>query len=208
MGVPSGAAIASDGLKYQGARYTYGGRADVPGDWDCSSFVSYVLGKDLGMVLPGGGHYGDAAYPPNVHGPVVAAYAGWDGATTLPPGQPPAAGDMCVWNGLGPLGHIGIATDSAHMISALDTTDGTVHTPIAGYGPAGVPVMFRRINGTAELTAGSSGSTAGDANAVLLAGLAGAAAPVAMASLLIGVAMLAGLAGAAVAVLVAVRARG
>ena len=139
--------VAADALRYQGQPYTYGGRADVPGDWDCSSFVSYVLGHDLGLALPGGGKYGDPGYPPNAHGPVVVGYARWKGAVTLPPGTPPSSGDLCVWAGLGPLGHIGIAVDGSHMISALNHVDGVVRTPISGYGPAGAPLLYRRLTG-------------------------------------------------------------
>ena len=101
-----------------------------------------------------------------------------------------------------------IATDATHMISALDTTDGTVHTPIAGYGPVGVPLTYRRLTGVAELTAGTSSSTAGDANAVLLAGLAGAAVPAVFALLILGAAAGIGLIGAAVIVMAASRVSG
>lgn len=166
--LPTGTDIAQDALRYQGAGYTYGGTASKPGDWDCSSFVSYVLGHDFGLTLPGGGRYGSSGYPPGSHGPVVSTYATWNGATTLPSGQAPAAGDLCVWNGLGPLGHIGIATGPASMVSALDAEAGTVASPIQGYGPAGVKVIYRRLNAAGQTGAGSSG-TAGT-----LAGLAGA----------------------------------
>ena len=95
-------AIANDALKYQGEGYVWGGNADRPGNWDCSSFVSYVLGHDLGLPLPGG-HWGDPGFPPNSHGPTTTEY--------LVFGQPinrsqVQAGDLIVW-----ADHIAIATN-------------------------------------------------------------------------------------------------
>src|SRR5215472_13498415 len=72
--VVTGDQVASDALRYVGAGYIYGGPAARPGDWDCSSFVSYVLGHDLGMALPGG-KWGAPGFPPGSHGPVVESYA-------------------------------------------------------------------------------------------------------------------------------------
>lgn len=202
--MPSGAAIASAALKYAGSGYAYGGRADHPGDWDCSSFVSYVLGHDLGMTLPGGKRFGDPGVPPNAHGPVVLDYASWAGATTLPAGSSPAAGDLCVWPGAGPVGHIGIAVDSAHMVSALDHTDGTLHSPIAGFGPAGARLVYRRVNGAGQAAGGAGpsgplGGLAGLPGAGIVAGLlVGGGIPLLMiGAILAGTAVL-GLAGALV----------
>jgi len=192
--MPSGQQIAAQGLVYAGAGYVFGGRADKPGDWDCSSFVSYVLGHDLGMILPGGGRYGDPAYPPNYHGPVVTSYAGWGGAQKLPGGMPPAAGDLCIWNGIGASGHIGIAVDAGTMISALNHSAGTVHTPIAGYGPGGVSVEFHRLSGAGQVP-GATGS--GGPADVLVAMLAGATIPVVMGAVILGIGTLGGIAGAA-----------
>ena len=48
----SGQAIASDALRYKGAPYKWGGA--MPSGWDCSGFVNYVIGHDLGMTIPGG----------------------------------------------------------------------------------------------------------------------------------------------------------
>src|ERR1035441_380696 len=50
----TGSAIANDALKYVGHAYVYGGPSNVTGGWDCSSFVSWVIGHDLGMTIPGG----------------------------------------------------------------------------------------------------------------------------------------------------------
>lgn len=48
----SGQAIAADALRYKGAPYVWGGAK--PSGWDCSGFVNYVIGHDLGMTIPGG----------------------------------------------------------------------------------------------------------------------------------------------------------
>lgn len=144
--------IAQDALKYAGHGYTFGG-VPAHGQWDCSSFVNMVVGMDLGMAIPG---YNAGKYDGSTHGPVVMDWATWTGATTV---SSPQTDDLCIWAGFGALGHIGIATDTQHMISALNTHSGTVHTPIAGYGPMGVPVIYRRLvdkTGNASSSAGAS----------------------------------------------------
>lgn len=128
--------IAGDALKYRGHPYVWGA-------WDCSGMVNHVLGQDLGFTLPGGiRHY--KGPPP--HGPVVADYWNWGGATTIP--GPPQAGDLVMWLGISPAGHIGIAVSGTHMVSALDPQLGTLVTPIAGYGPPGTQgPRYRRVHG-------------------------------------------------------------
>jgi len=203
----SGAAIARDGLTYAGNGYVFGGVADRPGNWDCSSFVSYVLGHDFGMILPGGGRYGDPAYPPHYHGPVVVSYAGWAGAVALQPGQRPSAGDLCIWNGIGANGHIGIAVDGQTMISALNHASGTVHTPIDGYGPGGVQVEFRRITAAGQGPAGTPGATPGTGSTqdLILAMLAGASIPVVMSAVILFGGALLGVGAAAAAIWIVTR---
>ena len=142
---PSGSQIAADASRYAGLGYVYGGDASSPGNWDCSSFVSYVLGHDFNLGLPGNGRFGEPGYPPNSHGPVVVDYANWNGARTV--AGPPQAGDLCCFVGLGASGHIGIARGPNQMISALDSIDGTKITPIQGYGPYGAPLIYRRLLG-------------------------------------------------------------
>ena len=162
----SGDQIAADALRYEGHAYVYG-------DWDCSGFVNHVLGQDLRVTLPGGvrGYRG-----PPPHGPVVSDYATWAGAITV---GSPARGDLAVWPGDGPDGHIGIVLGPDEMISALDQASGTVVTPVHGYGPPGVDVVYRRVLSSLAGTAlgGSSGQPGGlraAAEAVLLvAGMAG-----------------------------------
>lgn len=160
--LPSGAAMASDALTYHGAGYTWGGKGDRPGDWDCSSCMSYILGHDFGLTLPGGGHYGDAGYPGNSHGPDVAAYLSWDGATTLGKNEAPQAGDLVIWP---PNGHIGMVTGANEMLSALDTSLGTIASPIGGYGPTNT-YLYRRINGVGQTPTGDGGTAGGASSAV------------------------------------------
>lgn len=141
--VVTGAQIAADAAKYIGLGYVYGGDASRPGVWDCSSFVSYVLGHDFGLALPGG-RWGEPGYPPTAHGPVVVDYANWTLAVTVTEAQA-APGDLVCFVGLGASGHIGIVTGRNQMISALNPDMGTLRSPIVGYGPYGAPIVYRRI---------------------------------------------------------------
>lgn len=144
--------IAQDAMKYAGHGYTFGG-VPANGQWDCSSFVNMVVGMDLGMAIPG---INAGQYKGTTHGPVVMDWATWTGATTV---SSPQTDDLCIWPGFGALGHIGIATDSQHMISALDPQYGTTQTPISGNGPAGVPVIYRRLNDTSGSSSGGAGAS-------------------------------------------------
>lgn len=180
---PSGAQIAAAGRRYAGQRYVYGGNASSPGDWDCSSFISYVLGHDLALSLPSG-RWGDPGFPPNSHGPVVVDYSQWAGAVTVTRPEP---GDLVIWDGLGAGGHIGIYLGPNQMVSALDTRDGTLVSPIAGYGPGGGdPTAYRRVTGlsggTTPSPPGSAGSGRGGVNVL---GLVLVAAGVAAAGLVL-----------------------
>ena len=117
----SGNQVADDALKYQGQGYVWGGNADRPGNWDCSSFVSYVLGHDLHLPLPGG-KWGDPGFPPHSHGPTAATYKMY--GTPINRGQV-QAGDLIVWND-----HIAIATSPSDAISAHSPSIGTTVTNI------------------------------------------------------------------------------
>lgn len=137
MASVSGTAIAAAALKHKGAGYVYGGRADRPGDWDCSSFVSYVLGHDLGLSLPGGSWAGPGE-PPGSHGPIVSDYRTWAFSAEV---AHPQAGDLVIF---GPNSHIGIAVSSSQMISALNPELGTVKTAISTDIAPG-DLTFRRL---------------------------------------------------------------
>lgn len=140
-GTPSGGigsrgnVIATDAMQYVGKGYVWGGPADVPGDWDCSSFVSYVLGHDLGLTLPGGGHYGDQGYPPHSHGPTTLNYLLYGTPVDLTKVQ---AGDLLVTTE-----HIGIAINGTQMISAQDPQSGTGVANFTGGFPGGTPFARR-----------------------------------------------------------------
>jgi cell wall-associated NlpC family hydrolase len=131
----TGSAISDDALKYVGKGYVWGGNASSPGDWDCSSFVSYVLGHDLNQALPGG-HWGDPGFPPHAHGPTTINYLVFGS-----PVDTPAAGDLIVWQT-----HVGICTGGNSMVSALDPQLGTRQTTIDGGSPGGETPHYRRVS--------------------------------------------------------------
>jgi cell wall-associated NlpC family hydrolase len=134
-GTPTGTAIASLAQQYVGKGYAWGGPADVPGNWDCSSFCSYVLGHDLGLTLPGGGKYGDAGYPPHAHGPTTLNYLMFGTPVNYGKEQP---GDLLVTTE-----HMGIVIGGGKMVSAQDPQLGT---GIGSYGsgfPGGQPFVRR-----------------------------------------------------------------
>lgn len=142
-GPATGSAISDDALKYQGAGYVWGGPADVPGDWDCSSFVSYVLGHDLGMTLPGGGRYGDPGYPPHAHGPTTLQYMLFGTGVNYGSEQP---GDLLV-----SAEHIGIVIGGGKMISAQDPQAGTGTAGYTSGFPGGQPLV-RRVTTAGTVT--------------------------------------------------------
>ena len=143
-------AIATDAIRYEGQGYVMGGRADRPGNWDCSSFLSYVLGHDFGLQLPGGGHYGDRGYPPNEHGPVASQYKLY--GTGIDQSQL-QAGDLVVWNT-----HCGIAVDSSRTIAARTPAEGTGISTIAGTSQSiGESPVFRRVGVTIGSGPGAGG---------------------------------------------------
>lgn len=109
-------AIAQDALKYVGAGYVYGGNASQVGHWDCSSFVSFVLGHDLGLPLPGG-RWGDPGFPPHAHGPTTSNYLLWGTPLNRSQVQP---GDLVVWPT-----HMGIALSQTDLVAARTTASGT-----------------------------------------------------------------------------------
>ncbi|MEU9022345.1 NlpC/P60 family protein [Actinomadura sp. NPDC048394] len=139
-GTASGQAIANDALKYNGTGYHWGGPADKPGNWDCSSFVSYVLGHDLGQPIPGG-NWGGPGMPPHAHGPTTHEYASFGQSISR---AQVAAGDLIVWPD-----HIGIAINNSSMINARSTASGTGISSIDGTTRYfhGTQPVYRRVGG-------------------------------------------------------------
>jgi cell wall-associated NlpC family hydrolase len=125
----TGSAIANDALKYVGHGYVWGGPSNVNGGWDCSSFVSWVLGHDLGMTIPGGSWAAETGSGRS-HGPDVASYVLWGGAKSVSRANV-SAGDLICWP---PNTHIGIATSPTAFVSALNSSMGTRNIPIASNG--------------------------------------------------------------------------
>lgn len=136
--------IAAAALKYLGAGYQFGGRADKVGNWDCSSFVSYVVGHDLGIALPGG-KWGDPGYPPHAHGPTASRYKLY--GTGINQSQL-GAGDIVAWNT-----HCGIAVDGHRIVSARTPAEGVGISTIDGTSQSiGETPVFRRVSGTSAAT--------------------------------------------------------
>ena len=129
--------IAQDAMKYIGAGYVWGG---VPGSgqghWDCSSFANAVIGRDLGLAIPG---YKGGAYHGQSHGPTTVVWLVWTGAFTIKQ-KDMAPGDLCVWQT-----HMGIVTSPGHMVSAQDQQLGTRETTINGGAPFGEKLIIRRL---------------------------------------------------------------
>ena len=126
-GSATGVAIANAAVQYAGHCYAYGGAPGTDGKscWDCSSFVNWVVGHDLGMAIPGiaGGTYTGAS-----HGPPTGAWLLWTGATTIGHSSGVAqAGDILVYQT-----HMGICTGPNQMISAEKPSQGTAESGIDG----------------------------------------------------------------------------
>lgn len=134
-GSASGWSAANDAMKYIGHLYIYGGvpGTNGQGGWDCSSFMNWVLGHDLGMTLPGG----VTGYDGSTHGPVASSYQSFG---TAIPRSSVETGDLVVWST-----HIGIALNNTTMLSALNPSLGTAITGIENGGPQGESLVCRRI---------------------------------------------------------------
>jgi cell wall-associated NlpC family hydrolase len=126
----TGNAIADVALAYQGHCYKWGGAPGPNGNgcWDCSSFVNWVLGHDLGGPIPGQNGYNGSS-----HGPTTLSYIAWTQPRTVYKGTPGKAaataqpGDIVV-----DAVHMGIAIGHGQMISALNSSLGTRVTGIQG----------------------------------------------------------------------------
>jgi len=133
--------ISSDAMKYQGAGYVWGGApAKGAGNWDCSSFVNWVCGHDLGLPIPG---YPAGSYTGASHGPTTLVWLAWSGLETVShDGSTAAPGDLAIWQT-----HMGIVTGPNQMISAQDPANGTGVSAINGFIP-GELLSIRRYKAT------------------------------------------------------------
>ena len=117
----SGQQIIGDALQYNGHKYVYGGPSNPANGWDCSSFASYVLGHDLGMLLPGGKSWTVATVSGSEHGPVASDFANTPGFTKVNSNATNnEPGDLLVWSG-----HVGFGAGNGGMFSAYDEQSGT-----------------------------------------------------------------------------------
>lgn len=115
-------AVADDAQLYKGHIYKFGGAPgrDGKNPWDCSSFVNWVVGRDLGMPIPG---YAAGKYDGSVHGPPTTSWGVWSGLSHIKRADV-QAGDIIVW-----ALHMGIAISNKQMISATGP-DGTPSTVV------------------------------------------------------------------------------
>jgi cell wall-associated NlpC family hydrolase len=112
-------AVVNAALKYQGTPSVANG--SNPSGFDCSGLVNWVLGHDLGLVIPRGIRGFDGSFP----GPSPYEYLHWLRGKRV---FRPMAGTLCVWANVlsHPLipynqraySHIGIAISEIEMISA------------------------------------------------------------------------------------------
>jgi cell wall-associated NlpC family hydrolase len=121
-----------------GAGYRWGGAPAVgTGNWDCSSFVNWVVGHDCGMAIPG---YAAGSYGGAEHGPATLSWLAWSGCTTIGhSGSAAQPGDLAVWQT-----HMGICTGPNTMISAQDPQNGTRISAIDGF-ISGELLYIRRL---------------------------------------------------------------
>lgn len=131
----SGDKIAADALKYIGAGYVFGGNASKVGQWDCSSFVSFILGHENDLPLPGG-RWGDHGMPPYEHGPTTNDY--------LLFGKPVAANEVKKGDLVVNSHHMGIVVTTGSYMSAQTPSAGTGLGLYTDGFPGG-SFVFRRV---------------------------------------------------------------
>lgn len=130
--------IASIAESYIGADYVFGGApAKGVGNWDCSSFVNWVVGVKAGRAIP---RYAAGKYTGSTHGPVTTEWLVWTGAVFVSHNPADAQpGDLCCWQT-----HMGIAIGGGEMVSARTEKD----NPPTGKGAihlAGELLYVRRL---------------------------------------------------------------
>lgn len=121
----SNSTLANYASTFVGHRYIYGGASNPNTGWDCSSFVSYCLGH-FNIAIPGGS-WASVTNNGKSHGPTVASYVLWGGASTISKSQV-IAGDLILYP---PDTHMGIATSNTEFVSAEDPADGTGIAPMS-----------------------------------------------------------------------------
>jgi cell wall-associated NlpC family hydrolase len=139
-GAGSSSDIVSDAQKYVNTPYIWGGAVSPtkgsPPLSDCSGFVNAVVGRDMGLPIPG---YGAGQFNGGQHGPTTLSYLAWNGVTSVPKANM-QAGDLVVWQT-----HMGIYIGNGNMISALDTNDGVKVTSLADGSPTGEVLFPKRL---------------------------------------------------------------
>lgn len=80
----SGGDVLADAEKWRGHKYVWGGGSNPSTGWDCSSFVSYIVGHDFNLNLPGGGSWATETANGRAHGPVAAQYNNWNYGRRVP----------------------------------------------------------------------------------------------------------------------------
>ena len=129
--------IAQDAMSKIGSNYVWAGApGNRNGNWDCSSMVNAVVGRDLGLAIPG---FKAGTYHGQSHGPNTVVWLVWTGAFTIKQ-KDMAPGDLAIWQT-----HMGIVTSPGHMVSALDQQEGTKATTIKGGAPFGEKLFIRRL---------------------------------------------------------------
>lgn len=132
--------------QYEYVGYAWGGASPDTG-WDCSGACNWIIGYKFHLAIPGfmPGTYGPGAG----HGPVVADWIQWIGATRGGfPGVQPMPGDLIAW---GPNAHMGMAINSQRFVSAANPSQGTIEADINGffsYNPYVLRLLQIRIGAT------------------------------------------------------------
>jgi len=129
--------ISADAVQYAGHCYLYGGAPGTNGKncWDCSSFCNWVIGRDLGLAIPG---YRAGQYTGVVHGPATLEWMVWSGCVTVQ-AKDAQPGDLLITSG-----HMGIYVGNGKMISALNEKLGTLVTTVQGAFGSSKPT-YRRL---------------------------------------------------------------
>jgi hypothetical protein len=118
-----------DAERFAGHPYHWGGASNPSRGFDCSSFVSYILGHDMGLPLPGGS-WAATTGSGTSHGDTASQFLAMPGAMNM--GHNPnniQPGDLLVWPG-----HVGFGVGPGRMFSAYSTAAGTVFSPAQASG--------------------------------------------------------------------------